>query len=128
MPQQPRPVPIQPQQPRPIAVQPQQPIVTQQRPRLTHIIPLANMETNSRRKNYRLFQIAYSLISAQQFSRRPFLVSSSTPSFNTNQQQQFNTNAQCFDREPMNRCTTWLQFCQTSTFMQTSCRRSCRLC
>ncbi|KAI6190132.1 hypothetical protein M3Y97_00083800 [Aphelenchoides bicaudatus] len=105
VPQQFRPVP---QQSRPI--QPQQ--VPQQRQRLTHIIPLPNMETNARPRQ-------------QQFNRRPFLVNSATPSFNT---PQTNQNQQCLDREPMNRCVSWIQFCRTSTFMQTSCRRSCRLC
>jgi len=107
-----RPNPFVPQQPRPVVIQP--PVAPQQR-RLTHVIPLPNMETNNR--------------PGQQFVRRPFLVSSSTPSFNAMQSvPRLQQPVLCFDREPVNRCVSWLQFCQSSTFMRASCRRSCRLC
>ncbi|CAD5225811.1 unnamed protein product [Bursaphelenchus okinawaensis] len=34
----------------------------------------------------------------------------------------------CRDQDQSNRCTQWVNFCRTSTYMQTFCRRTCRFC
>ncbi|KAI6186372.1 Reeler domain protein [Aphelenchoides besseyi] len=75
--------------------------------RLTQPIPLPQMQMNRRPSPF---------IDA----RRP-LVSGTTPRLN-------NAAAQCFDREPVGRCQSWIRFCTASTYMRQNCLASCNLC
>jgi hypothetical protein len=139
------------QQPQPQRPQPQM------RQRLTHVIPLENMEINRRTPNPvpsfsppvtapRLVTIAPSrtpmgdsrMIAPQQQQTQfqqaqiqRMMAINRQIAFRRQQQQQQRQLPQplpCMDRDPPNRCFSWISYCGSSAYMEINCRRTCRFC
>uniref|UniRef100_A0AC34R2S8 ShKT domain-containing protein n=1 Tax=Panagrolaimus sp. JU765 TaxID=591449 RepID=A0AC34R2S8_9BILA len=118
------------------------------RQKLTHIIPLPNMEVNSRHRSTgvvsplrqpKLITIPplnppRTVFQQQQFRPQP---QPQTPMLSRLQQinreianrlQQQRAQNQCQDLDTAGRCFGWIVYCGQSLYMERFCRRTCRFC